>query len=465
MRILLFQFLILIPFLGFCQADHVVVRKIIIEGNKKTRSDVILREITFGVGDSISKATLSDALTESELLLLNTGLFVEVKILFKNWVGSTDEVDLQILVKETLYIYPIPIFELADRNFNVWWVDQKRSLERVNYGVAFAHTNLTGNRDKLELVSKFGYTRNFSLKYDMPYLTKNKKFGGIFDVAYFQNKEVNYLTEENKQVFYREENNFVYQRFRGKLGISFRPRLRGLHEFEFRYHQNKLASAIATDLNPGFFLEGRDFQRFFALQYRYSYDGRNIRYYPLSGFYFSAQLEKAGLGIMNDRNALTLNLRYDKYFKFSKKWSTSIQTRAKLSIIREQQPYNDNRAIGFDRNDINGYELYIVDGLDLGIIRTSLRYLLLNKAVNFGKLMPIEAFKYMPLKVYFAVNNDFGIANDPFFQTRNSFSNRLLWGRGIGLDLILFYDKVISLEYSWNHLNERGFFVHLNLNV
>lgn len=465
MRVILFLFLLGVPNFIFGQNQQVTIRQIVVEGNKKTRRDVILREMNFAPGDTVLKGRLSAKIKENELLLLNTGLFTSVKIFFKNWIGATDEIDLQITVKENWYIYPIPIFELADRNFNVWWVEQNRSLARTNYGVAFAHTNLTGRRDKFEIVSKFGYTRNFSLKYDLPYLTANKKIGAIFDIAYFQNKEVNYLTDGNKQVFFNQDDRFVYQRFRLKTGLSFRPKIRALHELELRYHQNKLMEVIAEELNPDFFLEGRDFQRFFSLTYKYSFDFRDRRYYPLNGFYFSGEIEKAGLGIMGDRNALEINLRYDKYISINSKFSLALQQKAKFSLIRNQQPYNDNRALGFNSNSLRGYELYIVDGLDMGIFKTSLRFELLNKAVTFGKIMPIEAFKYMPIKMYLTINNDLGIVNDPFFDANNSFNNRLLWGKGIGLDFVLFYDKVISLEYSFNHINEKGLFIHLNLNV
>ena len=47
----------------------------------------------------------------------------------------------------------------------------------------------------------------------------------------------------------------------------------------------------------------------------------------------------------------------------------------------------------------------------------------------------------------------------------NALSNRLLWGGGIGLDIVLYYDKVIQIEYSFNDLMENGYFLHLNLNI
>ncbi|MCB0565677.1 MAG: hypothetical protein KDD01_15005, partial [Phaeodactylibacter sp.] len=63
------------------------------------------------------------------------------------------------------------------------------------------------------------------------------------------------------------------------------------------------------------------------------------------------------------------------------------------------------------------------------------------------------------------LNNDLGYTNDPYTARLNPLSNRLLWGGGIGLDIVLYYDKVIQIEYSFNDLMENGLFLHLNLNI
>jgi hypothetical protein len=50
------------------------------------------------------------------------------------------------------------------------------------------------------------------------------------------------------------------------------------------------------------------------------------------------------------------------------------------------------------------------------------------------------------------------------FQTWQSNGNQLpgtfLTGKGIGLDLVTYYEKVFRIEYSWNKNNEGGFFLH-----
>jgi len=63
------------------------------------------------------------------------------------------------------------------------------------------------------------------------------------------------------------------------------------------------------------------------------------------------------------------------------------------------------------------------------------------------------------MKLFFTVNNDFAYVNAPFNGERSTFSNRGLWGGGVGLDLVVFYDKIWKFEYSFNHLGETGFYL------
>ena len=206
-------------------------------------------------------------------------------------------------------------------------------------------------------------------------------------------------------------------------------------------------------------------QRFFNISYTYSYDYRDIRPYPINGYYLELGLEKDGLGIFNDRNALTLSAQFDVFFPLTKRFSTSLKTRGKLSLIRTQQPYNDNRALGFSQHTLHGFEFYIIDGLDMLYTQSAWRFQFLQTGINFGKLMPIKAFRKMPIKAFFTINNDVGYVNAPFTSDANDLNNILLWGGGFGIDLVVFYDKVVSIEYSFNHLWENGLFLHLNLNI
>ena len=140
-------------------SQSTTIDSIYILGNNRTKRKVIVRELTFYQNYILSEDDdLKETEKYNEKRLLSLGLFNEVSVSFKPSVGD-NHVNALIIVNENWYIYPSPIFELADRNFNLWWYELNRDLKRVNYGLRAEHINLSGNRDKLSLTFQVGYTR------------------------------------------------------------------------------------------------------------------------------------------------------------------------------------------------------------------------------------------------------------------------------------------------------------------
>jgi len=177
-------------------------------------------------------------------------------------------------------------------------------------------------------------------------------------------------------------------------------------------------------------------------------------------------VEKDGLGVFGDRNALTVNLFAEKYWPLGKQWSFSLATRTKYSLIRQPQSYQFNRGIGFGRNRISGYELYVIDGLDMALLRSNLRFQIWRGNISFGKWVFIDSFRELPFRFNLSLSNDLGIVNDPFgTRSGNPLNNQLLWGGGLGLDFVFYYDFVFRLQYSVNELGEGGFFLDFNIEI
>ena len=98
------------------------------------------------------------------------------------------------MLLERWYLYPVPQFQLVDRNFNEWYKTYKASFDRVNYGLKFVHYNLSGRRDQLRIYLINGYTRNISFSYNNPYSNKSLNEGFIIGAGYSQNSEIPYKT-------------------------------------------------------------------------------------------------------------------------------------------------------------------------------------------------------------------------------------------------------------------------------
>ncbi|MBK7559918.1 MAG: hypothetical protein IPI54_17655 [Chitinophagaceae bacterium] len=91
--------------------------------------------------------------------MYNTTLFNEVK--FELVALDANNINISVQVTERWYLYPVPQFNLVDRNFNEWYKTYNASFDRVNYGLKFVHYNLSGRRDQLRVYFINGYSREY----------------------------------------------------------------------------------------------------------------------------------------------------------------------------------------------------------------------------------------------------------------------------------------------------------------
>ncbi|MEL6357649.1 MAG: BamA/TamA family outer membrane protein, partial [Bacteroidota bacterium] len=418
-------------------ADSIQVELVKIIGHKKTRASTIFREMPFSRGDQLAISSLPEKIREARANLMNTGLFAGVDITYEDWKVPGNRVTFVVTIRENWYIYPVPIFELADRNFNVWWREQNRDLDRVNIGLRFSHFNFTGRADELKLSYQYGYTREYRASYDLPYLNKAQNLGWRISMAYLRRREQNYQTLNDQQLFF-EADNFVYQQGAVETELTYRRRLYVSHSLLLGYRNEQVSDTIAKQLNPNFFRVGLNRQRFFRFEYEFRVDRRDVRNYPWQGDFIRFRLNKEGLGIFGERDGMTLWADYRKFIPFGKKKKSSLNASlaAKYSPIRTRQPFLENRAIGFGEYGMVGYQFYVIDGLDMVILRTGLRRELFKGNVDLGKLVFIDAFRYIPWRLVLSGQVDQGWSNAPFNEGRNQLNNRWLVGSSVGLDLI-----------------------------
>lgn len=456
----------LFPQIGRAQADtsaaaYAYVDGIVVEGNKRTRQALLLRELDFGVGDSIRLSDMPARLQTNKLRLLNLELFTTAAFNVAEW-RPANHVVLRLRVTETWFLLPVPLFDLADRNFNVWWKEFGGSLRRVNYGLDLTHNNLTGNADALKAKAQFGYSNRFELSYRLPPLNRQQTLRLNGSISYSRAHEVAWITRENILRFRRDPDLWQIRQFTAFAVLTWRPRLLTTHQFSVEYRDNQASDSVAVILNPDFFLYGRTHQYHASLNYTYTSDHRDIRPYPLHGWLTVLDFRHNGL-LPGDNLFITrLFAEHTRYTSFGRRWSVETGLKARVSLPRSKPPYFNNQALGYAGNFVRGYEYYVADGLDFGILRTSVHLELLNREFQLGQWMPFKAFKVLPIKVYLAANNDLGYANDPHYGAGNTQSNRLLYGYGPGLDIVMWYNKTLRFEYSRNDLGRAGLYIRVN---
>ena len=103
------------------------VGEISVSGNKKTKKNIITRELPFNSGDTISSEYLQDVILRSQQNIFNTQLFIYDSI---RYTVRGETVSFDIKVKERWYIIPIPFVKAVDRSVGEWIKEQNMDLER-----------------------------------------------------------------------------------------------------------------------------------------------------------------------------------------------------------------------------------------------------------------------------------------------------------------------------------------------
>ncbi len=446
---------------GQVRDTFIHIRNIQVEGNRKTRTRTLLRELTFHAGDSIVASKLASTLETNRLRLMNLSLFNRSSVQIRN-TDSANVVDIAFVVDEAWYIYPVPTFQLADRNFNVWWEEQRRSLDRVNYGISTTILNFTGRKDPIRLNFQLGYTPSFSVGYQLPFFNRSQTLGLSLGADYGRNREISYQTDSNKLRFAKLADGFIQQQWSADATLLYRPKLFVTHALILSRRQVRVNDTIAQ-LNPEFMLNGRTEQDFTSLTYSFTYDGRDVKPYPRKGIFFDLNITRNGLLPNEPVNDLMVDTRIGKYFKLYSWLSTETILRGRINALRTRRPYNLNRGLGFGSDFIRGYEYYVSDGMDYAYIKNSVHLQLFNRDLKVFNHIPFvkKVFSNIPLELHLSFNTDLGFSNDLFYNSRrNNLAAAPLFGVGLGLDIIAYYDIVWQLEYTYNALGERNFFLH-----
>jgi len=459
-RFLLLLFFLL-PGIVFTQENNstsMIVDSIVINGNRKTKDRIILRELDFAVGDTINLLTFEERMTLAKKRLYNTSLFTLININFRILNSSEGKMNVVIDLIENLFIYPAPIFDFAD-GFNVWWNLRDRSLKRVNYGASVKHINLTGAKDKLKVKFQRGFTRKYEINYQYPYINDNLGIGA--HIFYAEQKEIGYKTIENITEFFRDtDERIMLRRFRTGLDFSYRNNLFIWQNLKLEFHRNGIDDQVANQLNPDYFLNGMSRMRFFLLEYNFDYNKRIFNFYPEGGFRINVNIKKEGLGIFNDYNNLPVFIDADKHFKISDRLITSFRVKAKTNIIRNKVAFANNTGLGYGEDIVGGYELYVIDGSDFVLGENQVKFKVFDNLINLGKFMKFKSFKKLDLKVFLRGNVDFAYVNERHYTATNTLNNKWIIGFGPALDFIFFHNFSIKFEYSRNQFGEFGLFIH-----
>ncbi len=437
------------------------VEKINIIGNEKTKSWVIEKECDLHLGDTISINRIGNKLEDIKFKLSRLVNFSNVAVKYKIYFEDKCLVIIDIIVDENWLLFPSIIAEIADPNINIWWVDQRHSFKRINYGIKILHYNLTGRSDKLKIKFHTGYTDKYEISYDFPYFFNNKNFNLSLGLLYSSYKEIDVKTLANKFVFLQNDHDNLLIRREFNLKYYYRDETNWTHSLEVRLYHNKIKESLAS-LYPEYFLASKYKFDKFKINLNSIYSSFDIGIRPQRGIKFKTTIETIVAPFEKGNNYIFFSQEFINAKAINRNVSLLSRINCQESLNRIKPAYYIYRTLDNNRHIVPGYEYYILNGTDYVIVDQAIRIFILDYKKSFFKLLAKEPRIKIKSELDLRFNTTGAYFNEPYYYQTNSLINKFIYSVTCGLDLTINNGIMLQMNYSLNHLAKGGFFVHLN---
>lgn len=445
--------------INFAQTNSTVyINSIKINGNNRTKGVIIYRELSFGVGDTLSQKQMQNKINESKRNLLNTPLFNFVNFEIKK--DTLSKVDIIINVEERWYLWPQASIYYADRNFSNWL--RNKDLTRTDLGLGFVKYNARGRNEKFSFYYVFGYDNEFIVRYNNVYIDKKRRHsvGAYFN--YLRRKETGCIIENDKLKQVKLNDKYALTSFKIDFKYLYRKEIYNKHLVNFGFENRKLSDSLLI-CNPNYTVNSESDISYFYLKYKFISDKRNSRIFPTKGYLLNLTIAKYGFSVFQKIgiNSFYIKSEISKYSQLSERFSVTNHLTLKYKT-ENKNAFFLNSALGYTSN-IRGYEYYVINGTQLVLTKHTFNYKLLSKKVIYLKRLAFKRFNKIHFTIYASVFADAAYVKNSniIYNSNNTLANTLLYSSGISLNLLTYYDAFFRLDYSVNHLKESGFYFHL----
>lgn len=429
------------------------IKEIILEGNQRTKEKIILRELPFEVNERYSLSELIEKFAIARRQLMNSTLFQDVVVSLNTLQGYDAAVKVSVI--ERLYIFPIPFIKVVDQNLQQWVTDSKMDMGKVKYGIKTTMKNFTGRNDRFSFNITSGFTKELSFRYEGLPLDNKLRWSGSLGVWYGQNRDFQYATVAHKPLAYRNNEDFVHDFFRTYAEVSYRRAIKARHSFSVGYNNERISDTL-LHIHQQFQLPNR-YMKYPEFTYRFQYFDADFIPYPTKGYVADMSLSRKGL-FNSDVGMWQLVARTSASWPLNDKYFFNLRTTAMLRLPFKQ-PYVNQRFLGGSDLFLQGYESYEIDGVAGGFTKATFTRKLLQTAIHLP-FTQIKKISTIPIKVYGKVYGNAGYVYAENVDPSNNLNNRLIYSGGVGLDIVLFYDLALKLEWSWNQLHQNGLYLH-----
>ncbi len=407
-----------------------VIDSIEIRGNKITENDIILRELTFEKGDTVSNYTVE----YDRERIFSLGIFTRVDLYIKKDGGINI---LIIDVDESWYIYPIPFVELKDRDW-----------KKFSYGLDVVVQNFRGRNELLQARGSLGFDPSVLLSYYKPEIIKGSDI--------FFNSVVSYSNTRNKSKIaeYLYGGQFDQRIFHSLITIG--KRFGSYHRFGVDFGYDYIAS---PEFIKGISASNERIDRMPIAGAAYSYDSRDLAQFPKKGIFASAGIQFKGLGLNGIKYQIAdLDFREyrhvfdDLYFKW--RFASRIS-------FGNLVPYYDFSFLGYQQR-IRGHFNDVQEGNNLYLGSVEFYYPLIkdiNINLDFVPLLPNSLLSYR-IALYSQIFGDAGVTK---LRHQKLDLNDFQSGYGLGLTLLILPYNIVRFEFAMDELGRNEFIFDLGL--
>ena len=418
--------------------NDLIVNHISIKGNKKTKRQIVERELNYTIGDTISD--LPAALSKSQKNLINTRLFHNADL---DFVKEGKYVNIIIRLQERWYFWPIPIFEYADPNFATWV--RRQRIDYINYGIILEKRNMFGLNQKLRFKIRRGIREQYTVNYNVPMLFNNNNLGLFTDLSYFRQKEIHERIDDLEYIDIKADR-YIYHELRALGGINFRPAFYSKHKIYAGYRQYNYDDSIEYLFDKPI----ENFNEYFTIGYTFNYFKGDYVMYPLQGTKMRFNHE---VGLGKKQYAYT-----DFYISFhnpiAQKLTFSYGLNSYVSYTK-QFPYFVFAGQGKTWY-IRGFEDYMYQNDLILVNRLQLKYTLLDKKQFEFDWIPSEKFSKPFLSIFLNGFVELGYSTN-FIQ---EYTEQTPLSIGAGIDFLTYYDWVGRIEFVYNSREETWINLH-----
>lgn len=342
-----------------------VVDSIRIIGNESTKDFIILRELTFGIGDTITeKNSYYNRERVYSLGIFNHVYFTPAIIDGKNI--------LNIDVEESWYIYPIPFIDAKEGD-----------LKKLSYGMDLTLKNFRGRNEEFSVAFALGYDPSLFFNYYNPSISGKKNIFVRAKLGYADISNRSPAAEKLYGESFYQKNYFLQFIIGKRFGL--------FHRLFFSTSYRYIETPIYV---PKINASGNRIDNLFDLGFGYEYDSRDLIQFPKNGIYTNLNYTFKGLGIDNI-NYSVASFDFREYRNFIGSLITKWRIASRFTF-GANIPYYDYSILGLD-NKIRGHSSEKFEGNNYYFSSLELCYPIIeemNIDLTFIPIIPDRLLSY-----------------------------------------------------------------------